>query len=68
MFFDAEVTICERFTSLSPFDVRAQRANEVFLLIERINGYDKRNNGGSERTASRGGKTVIRRRAGDDWF
>lgn len=30
------MSICERFPSLSPFDVREKRASEVFLLIRRM--------------------------------
>lgn len=59
-----EVNLSERFPSLSPFAVRAQRAKEVFLLIERINRYDKRNKADSQGSK----KKRIRRKAGDDWF
>jgi len=55
-----EISICERFPALSPFDVRRTKAAEVFLLIRRMNNYNKQNKSGK--------KKVLRRPAGDDWF
>jgi hypothetical protein len=57
-----ELNICERFPSLSPFDVRKERASEVFKLIGRI----RKSNVYRSKEASR--KNVIRRPAGDNWF
>lgn len=62
MFFEIELSISERFPSLSPFDVRKQRASEVFLLVRRLNNRTTKQN------AQAGKKKVIRRKAGDDWF
>lgn len=58
-----EIAICERFPALSPFDIRRERATEVFLLMRRMNDYN-----GRQRKAQSRKKNVIRRPAGDDWF
>lgn len=63
IFFDIEVTICERFPALSPFDIREREAREVFLLIERLSRYNRR-----KKKETKDGKQVIRRPAGDNWF
>lgn len=60
-----QLSICDRFPSVSPFDIRKQRFSEVFLLIRRLtesNKYKKKN------INSKTGQRVIRRKAGDDWF
>ena len=64
LFFEMEISLCERFPALSPFDIRKQRAGEVFLLVRRLNNYTEYTN---DKNDTRNG-TVIRRRAGDDWF
>lgn len=56
------LNICERFPSLSPFDVRRERASEVFRLVRRIKSSN------AYRAKERSGKKTIRRPAGDDWF
>lgn len=56
-----EVGLCERFPALSPFTVRRTRASEVFLLMRRMQTYQKDK-------PQKGKKDVIRRPAGDDWF
>ena len=56
-----EVGLCERFPALSPFDVRRTRAAEVFLLMRRLQTWQKNR-------PQKGKKDVIRRPAGDDWF
>lgn len=61
IFFELEVGLCERFPSLSPFDIRRTRGHEVFLLMERLAGYNKRNKKGVH-------TTQVRRPAGDNWF
>lgn len=53
-----EVSLCERFPALSPFDVREKRLCDVFLLIRRLNNHDRKKKK----------HTKIRRPAGDDWF
>lgn len=56
------MSICERFPALSPFDVRKQKAREVFLLMRRLNNYTE------YQSKDSGKKKTIRRQAGDDWF
>ena len=62
IFFEMEMSISEKFPNLSPFEVRQKRANEVFLIVNRLNNYLKYQNKES------GKKKVIRKPAGDDWF
>ena len=57
-----ELNICEKFPSLSPFDVRREKATEIFLLMRRLNNYN------SYQKKDTQNKKVIRRPAGDDWF
>lgn len=35
--FDLQISICETFPSLSPFDIRKQRFSTVMLLVRRLN-------------------------------
>ena len=60
MFFSLEMSICERFPCLSPFDIRMMHAHEVFLLIDRLNNYTRKER--KQKTQQ------IRRPAGDNWF
>lgn len=53
-----EMVISERFPCLSPFDIRKQKAYEVFLLIRRLNEY----------SVNKTMPKKTRRKAGDDWF
>ena len=57
-----ELSICDRFNSLSPFAVRRTKASEVFLLIRRMNNYNH------YKTKKNSKKNVIRRAASDNWF
>lgn len=61
MFFELELDLCERFPSLTPFDLRKTRAYDVFLLIRRLNKYSKKRK-------RKNNKRKIRKPAGDDWF
>ena len=61
LLFEMNVNICERFTSLNPFDIRRKPAKEVFLLVKRLNEYNRNN-------LSSNGKKIIRRPASDTWF
>lgn len=60
IFFELQMNICERFPSLSPFDVRKKSAYEVFLLIRRLSNYNEKE------PSTR--KRVKRKPAGDNWF
>ena len=61
MFFELELDLCERFPSLTPFELRETKAYEVFLLIRRLNKYSKKRK-------RKNNKRKIRKPAGDDWF
>lgn len=58
-----ELSICERFPSVSPIALRRERASEVFLLMRRMIDHNARESKAKSRK-----KNVIRRPAGDDWF
>ena len=63
MFFEMQLSICERFPSLTPFDVRKQPFAEVFLLIRRLHkSNDNKSNGESNKDKSK------RIAASDNWF
>lgn len=53
--------LCQRFPTLTPFAIREQRANEVFMLVKRLGEYDKK-----QKVPLIPEK--IRRKAGDNWF
>jgi hypothetical protein len=55
-----EVNLCDRFSGVTPFSIRREKAREVFTLLKRFNRYARRN--------KKGKKTIIRRPAGDNWF
>lgn len=53
---------------MTPFSIRKEKAKEVFLLIKRLekhNEYEARKEG---EVINKENKTIIRRKAGDDWF
>lgn len=54
-----EVNLCERFSGVTPFSIRREKAREVFILLKRFNRYARK---------KKGKKTIIRRPAGDNWF
>ena len=60
--FSMQVSLCERFTGLTPIGLRHEKAREVFLLINRFNKYAIREQRNKKR------KNVIRKPAGDNWF
>lgn len=61
-----ELSICETFPSLSPFDVRRERAAEIFLLMRRLSKHNEHKAKKERKTSD--GRKIVRRRAGDDWF
>ena len=61
-----QVNLCDRFTGLTPLELRREKAREVFILIHRYNIYAAREAKKKKRTKN--GKQIIRRPAGDDWF
>lgn len=63
------------FPALTPLSLRRTRAAEVFLLTRRYNEYAQRELAKNEKNTAdgasvrrKGGKKIIRRPAGDDWF
>jgi len=73
MLFDITDNLCQRYPALSPFDVRRERAGEVFLLIRRVNAKGARERAMGGENVPRGnirrdakGNIHIRRRATDN--
>lgn len=62
MFFEMELSLCDKFPALTPFQIRREKAREVFLLVKRLKEHNQKNNEPNNRP------NVIRRPAGDDWF
>ena len=68
--------VCKAFPACSPLQVRRTRATEVFNLIARYNAWLRRQNlrnaGVKDKPGTsvrwEGGRQVVRRPAGDDWF
>ena len=60
--FEINICICDRFTSLNPFEVRKQRFKDVFCLIKKLTIYNKRHK------KNKNGKRIIRKPASDNWF
>ena len=58
---ETNLTLCEKFPSLNPLEVRRAKAREIFLLLRRMNKRKKPKTG-------RNGEQIIRRPAGDNWF
>ena len=63
--FDMKMTLCDRFTSFTPLNLRREKAREVFDMVTKYNKYMAREN---KRSKKKGGKHIIRRPAGDNWF
>jgi hypothetical protein len=51
-----ELGLCERFPAYTPIKIRKEKANEVLLLVERLNKNTIQKN------------KPKRRPAGDNWF
>ena len=62
--FDIQMSLCERFPTLTPFMLRREKAREVFLLISRLNKHSQKENANQTSNDTR----VIRKPAGDNWF
>ena len=60
--FEMEMSLSERFTSMTPLTLRREKARDVFLLIVRFNKYSRK------QKKQKNGKRIIRKPAGDDWF
>lgn len=59
MFFEINKSICDTFNGLDPIKLLDYPAEDVFELINNMIAYNNRNENNS---------TVIKRKAGDDWF
>lgn len=65
--FELNVNMCNRFTGLDPFRVRAQRFHDVLLIFRRLNGQQKNKKRKDGGVVMKNG--VIRRPAkNDDWY
>lgn len=60
--FEMEMSLAERFPSMTPLTLRREKAREVFLLLSRFKLYAKRQN------KAKNGARIIRKPAGDNWF
>lgn len=61
--FDLQMALCERFQSMNPLELRKTKAREFFILVARLNKYNKK-----QKRKEKGGKKIIRRPASDNWF
>lgn len=62
MFFDLQLSLCERFTSLTPFYIREQNLHDVLSILKRLN-----ENVRSDKVIDK--TDIIRRPAKDDsWY
>lgn len=62
MLFDLTIALCEAFPAMSPFSVRHEKAQEVFLLVKRLNNAQTRKNRGKTKQG------LVRKPASDTWF
>lgn len=67
-FFELQLTLCERFPALTPFEIRKQRAYEVFLLVRRLNTQPKKEQPKNATPGTTVKNGEIRRPASDDWY
>ena len=62
--FELQMTICERFPSITPLQLRREKAKEFFILVARLNKYNKK----EQKKKKSGTNKIIRRPASDNWF
>jgi hypothetical protein len=62
--FQMQMSLCNRFMSLTPLDLRKEKAREVFILFSRYIRYSKN----EKKKNTLNGKKIIRRPASDNWF
>lgn len=63
MFFEINKALCESYSGLDPIKLLDYPAEDVFDLINNTVAYNNRNS-----KKSNNSNTVIRRKAGDNWF
>lgn len=72
IFFEIEDDLCTRYHGLTPFQVRREKAGEVFLLVKRVNRRYNREHGyklHDQVWIDKRGNTHIRRPAqNDNWY
>lgn len=65
MLFDLQLSLCDRFSGLTPFSLRHENLREVLSIMKRLNTRQTRSN----ETRERANNEIIRRPAQDDsWF
>ena len=64
MFFDINKILCETYSGLDPIKLLDYSAEDVFDLINNTISYNKRN----DKQDKGNNSSVIRRKAGDNWF
>jgi hypothetical protein len=60
-----EVNLSERFAGMTPFNIRREKAREVFLLIRRLSRMSEIKEKDINPVT---GKRIKRVKAGDNWF
>lgn len=60
-----EVNLSERFAGMTPFNIRREKAREVFLLIRRLSRMSEIK---EKEINPVTGKHIKRVKAGDNWF
>ena len=63
MFFDINKALCEAYSGLDPIKLLDYSTEDVFDLINNTITYNNRNKKKKDSNSS-----VIRRKAGDNWF
>lgn len=56
--------LCEKFPACSPFDIRREKAREVFKIVVLYTRHAKH----EKKSHTKSGKRIIRKPAGDSWF
>lgn len=72
LFFELEDNLCQRYSGLTPFDVRREKVSEVFLLVKRINARKRREKGIQAHDKvwidNKGNEHIRREAKNDDWY
>lgn len=49
LIFEMEITFCERFPGLDPFQIRKQRARDFFRIAANLTEYDRKRSKGKNK-------------------
>jgi hypothetical protein len=60
--FEMQMSLCERFPSITPLNLRREKARDVFAFFIRYIKYSKKH----KKQTTKDGKKIIRRRASDN--